>query len=142
MSVKQTIFIAVYGLLCFGLSLAFVQCSAKNAQKQVSEARSEANELRASLSMAEGENAALRESMAKYDDVLKQAISAIEKAYKSHVERVEEIHDLPDDWLQCELPSGVQDVFADYCYGDAEREAARIVADSVRKADGIKNGNQ
>ena len=136
MSIKQVVLVFVYGIFCFIISLLFVQCSAKNAQKQVSDALSEANELRAALNTSEGENAALRESMAKYDEVLKQAIAAIEKAYKSHVERVEEIHDLPDDWLQCELPSGVQDVFADYCYDNAEREAARIVAESMRKANG------
>lgn len=136
MSIKQVILVFVYGIFCFIISLLFVQCSAKNAQKQVSDALNEANELRAALNTSEGENAALRESMAKYDEVLKRSIAAIEKAYKSHVERVEKIHDLPDDWLQCELPSGVQDVFADYCYGDAEREAARIVAESMRKTDG------
>lgn len=136
MSIKQVVLVFVYGIFCFVISLLFVQCSAKNAQKQVSDALNEANELRAALNTSEGENAALRESMAKYDEVLKRSIAAIEKAYKSHVERVEEIHDLPDDWLQCELPSGVQDVFADYCYDNAEREAARIVAESMRKADG------
>lgn len=136
MSIKQVVLVFVYGIFCFIISLLFVQCSAKNAQKQVSDALNEANELRAALNTSEGENAALRESMAKYDEVLKRSIAAIEKAYKSHVERVEEIHDLPDDWLQCELPSGVQDVFADYCYDNAEREAARIVAESMRKADG------
>lgn len=136
MSIKQVVLVFVYGIFCFAISLLFVQCSAKNAQKQVSDALNEANELRAALNTSEGENAALRESMAKYDEVLKRSIAAIEKAYKSHVERVEEIHDLPDDWLQCELPSGVQDVFADYCYDNAEREAARIVAESMRKADG------
>lgn len=136
MSIKQVILVFVYGIFCFIISLLFVQCSAKNAQKQVSDALNEANELRAALNTSEGENAALRESMAKYDEVLKRSIAAIEKAYKSHVERVEKIHDLPDDWLQCELPSGVQDVFADYCYDNAEREAARIVAESMRKTDG------
>lgn len=136
MSIKQVVLVFVYGIFCFVISLLFVQCSAKNAQKQVSDALNEANELRAALNTSEGENAALRESMAKYDEVLKRSIAAIEKAYKSHVERVEEIHDLPDDWLQCELPSGVQDVFADYCYDNAEREAARIVAESMRKTDG------
>lgn len=136
MSIKQVVLVFVYGIFCFIISLLFVQCSAKNAQKRVSEALNEANELRAALNTSEGENAALRESMAKYDEVLKRSIAAIEKAYKSHVERVEEIHDLPTDWLQCELPSGVQDVFADYCYDNAEREAARIVAESMRKADG------
>ena len=136
MSIKQVVLAFAYGIFCFIVSLLFVQCSAKNAQKQVSDALNEANELRAALNTSEGENAALRESMAKYDEVLKRSIAAIEKAYKAHVERVEEIHDLPDDWLQCELPSGVQDVFADYCYDNAEREAARIVVESMRKADG------
>ena len=136
MSIKQVVLVFVYGIFCFVISLLFVQCSAKNAQKQVSDALNEANELRAALNTSEGENAALRESIAKYDEVLKRSIAAIEKAYKSHVERVEEIHGLPADWLQCELPSGLQDVFADYCYDNAEKEAARIVAESMRKADG------
>lgn len=134
MTIKHIAFIAAYGVMCFVGSIAFVQCSERSAQKAVKMAEFDAQSARASLDIALAENARLSEDMAKYDGVLKQAIAAIEKAYKSHVERVEEIHDFPDDWLQCKLPNGVQDVFAEYCYGDAEREAARIVAESMRKA--------
>lgn len=136
MTIKHIAFIVAYGVMCFVGSIAFVQCSERSAQKAVKMAEFDVQSARASLGIALAENARLSEDMAKYDGVLKEAIAAIEKAYKSHVERVEEIHDLPDDWLQCELPSGVQDVFADYCYDNAESEAARIVAESMRKAGG------
>lgn len=136
MQIKHIIIIVAYGLICFVGSLAFVQCSEKAAQKAVKKAENEAFAAKAYLDMAVAENVRLNENMAKYDDVLKQAFTAIEKAYESHGKRIEEIHDLPTDWLQCELPTGVQDVFAEYCYSDAEREAARIVAESMRKADG------
>lgn len=131
MSIKHLAIIISYGVICFVLSLAFVQCSAKNAQKQVSEARSEAESMRSALGISEAENRSLRENMAKYDGVLKQAISAIERAYESHVERVEKIHDLPDDWLQCELPSELQDLFAGYCDADGCSKTAIGAADSM-----------
>ena len=136
MQIKHIIIIVAYGVICFVASLLVVQCSEKAAQKAVKAAEIDAERARADLDIALAENARLSENMAKYDGVLKQAITAIEKAYESHVERVEKIHDLPDDWLQCKLPDGVQDVFAEYCYGNAEAEAARIVAESMRKTDG------
>lgn len=139
MSVKHILIIVAYGLGCFAGSLAFVQCSERNAQKAIQEAEIETENMRAGLNMAVAENARLNESMAKYDAVLKTAITEIERAYEKNVERVEQIHNAPSDWLQCELPSELQDVFAGYCDSneDGDSKTAGIVADSVRKADDI-----
>lgn len=139
MSVKHILIIVTYGVACFAGSLAFVQCSERNAQKAIQEAEIETENMQAGLNMAIAENTRLSESMAKYDAVLKTAITEIERAYEKNVERVEKIHDAPADWLQCELPSELQDVFAGYCdsNGDGDSKTAGIVADSVRKADGI-----
>lgn len=138
MSVKHILIIVTYGVSCFVGSLAFVQCSERNAQKAIQEAEIKAENMRAGLNMAIAENARLNESMAKYDAVLKTAITEIERAYEKNVERVEKIHDAPADWLQCELPSELQDVFAGYCdsNGNGDIKTAGIVADSMRKADG------
>lgn len=139
MSVKHILFIVTYGVACFAGSLAFVQCSERNAQKAIQEAEIETENMRTGLNMAIAENTRLNESMAKYDAVLKTAITEIERAYEKNVERVEKIHNAPTDWLQCELPSELQDVFAGYCDsdGDGDSKTAGIVADSMRKTDGI-----
>jgi hypothetical protein len=144
MSVNHILIIATYGIACFAGSLAFVQCSERNAQKAIQEAEIETENMRAGLNMAIAENARLNESMAKYDAVLKTAITEIERAYEKNVERVEKIHDAPADWLQCELPRELQDVFAGYCdsNGDGDNETTGSAADSVRKADGIEVGSK
>lgn len=131
MSVKQIAVIIAFGTLFFVVSLAFVNYSAKKAQERVSEALKEVESLKSALLIAESENESLRESMAKYDDVMKAAITSIEKAYESHVERIDEIHNLPNDWLQCELPSGVQNIFSEYCDQNGRNEAAVGVSDSM-----------
>lgn len=138
MSVKHILIIVTYGVACFAGSLAFVQCSERNAQKAIQEAEIKAENMRAGLNMVVAENARLNESMSKYDAVLKTAITEIERAYEKNVERVEQIHNAPADWLQCELPRELQDVFAGYCdsNGDGDSETAGIVADSMQKADG------
>lgn len=131
MSIKQVAIIIAYGVICFVASLLVVQCSEKAAQKAVKTAEIDAERARADLDMALAENARLSENMAKYDGVLKQAITALEKAYESHVERVEKIHDLPSDWLQCELPSELQDLFAGYCDADGCNKTAIVTPDAL-----------
>lgn len=135
MTIKQILIIVVYGIVCFVLSLAFVRCSERDAQNRVKKAEIEASEAKATLNMALSENARLSENMAKYDAVLKQAITAIERAYYDGTKRNEQIHnDVPDDWLQCELPTELQDVFGAYCDSDADScdEATGSSVDSVR----------
>ena len=120
MTIKQILIIVVYGIVCFVLSLAFVRCSERDAQNRVKKAEIEASEAKATLNMALAENARLSENMAKYDAVLKQAITAIERAYYEGTKRNEQIHnDVPVDWLQCELPTELQNVFGAYRDRDA-----------------------
>jgi hypothetical protein len=139
MNLTHTLIIVVYGVACFAGSLAFVQCSERNAQKAIHEAEIETENMRVGLNMAVAENTRLSQTMAKYDTVLKTAITEIERAYEKNVERVEQIHNAPADWLQCELPSELQDVFAGYCdsNGNGDNETTGSAADSVRKANGI-----
>lgn len=131
MQIKHIIIIVAYGVICFVASLLVVQCSEKAAQKAVKTAEIDAERARADLDMALAENARLSENMAKYDGVLKQAITAIEKAYETNAKRVEKIHDLPDDWLQCELPSELQDLFAGYCDADGCSKTAIGAPDAL-----------
>lgn len=131
MQIKHIIIIVAYGVICFVASLLVVQCSEKAAQKAVKTAEIDAERARADLDMALAENARLSENMAKYDGVLKQAITAIEKAYETNAKRIEEIHDLPSDWLQCELPSELQDLFAGYCDADGCNKTAIVTPDAL-----------
>lgn len=131
MQIKHIIIIVAYGVICFVASLLVVQCSEKAAQKAVKTAEIDAERARADLDMALAENARLNENMAKYDGVLKQAITAIEKAYETNAKRIEEIHDLPSDWLQCELPSELQDLFAGYCDADGCNKTAIVTPDAL-----------
>lgn len=132
MSLKDIVFIVVYGAFCLVLSIGFARCSEKRAQESIANARAEAEEARADLEIAVNENAKLMENMAKLETVLDKAISEIEKAYKRDVERIEQIRDVDPTWLQCELPDGLRKVFSPYCNGDRTNETAIIIADSMR----------
>ena len=135
MAIKHVVIIVAYGVFCFVGSLAFVHCSEKRVQKQLQEAEIEAAQSKVAMNMAVAENERLRESMSAYDAVMKRAITAIEKAYYEGVNRNEQIHsDVPADWLQCELPTELQDVFGAYRDRDADScdEATGSAVDSVR----------
>jgi hypothetical protein len=136
MSLKEILFIVVYGAFCLVLSIGFARCSEKRAQEAIAKARAEAEAARSDLDIAVNENAKLTANMAKFEAVLDKAISEIEKAYKRDVERIEQIRDVDPAWLQCELPDGLRKVFAPYCDSDGTNEAAIIIADSMRASEG------
>lgn len=114
MTAKHIAIIVIYGLVCFALSLVIVQCSGREAEKAVQEARADASSAREALAAAQAENATLREYSRRADDAVMRAIEAIREASGKHDERVQDIDSVDDSWLVCELPDGVRDAFAEY----------------------------
>lgn len=110
------ILLFIHGLVWFGLSVLFVQCSTEKAQKEVQEAVGRAEAAEATVCTLNDENARLRETMARANDAVERALNLVLEAQDRHEKRVEEIESDPDaaDWLACELPAGVREAFADY----------------------------
>lgn len=119
MQIKHVIFLILYGVICFGTSLAFIQCESKQAQKAVDLAHSETAAIQSELTAVKAENVAMREILAKANTAVEHAAAAVQTAKEKADERENVlITDTPNDWLQCELPSSVQNMFADYCEGN------------------------
>ena len=137
---KQTIAIVIYSLACLGLSFVIVECSGRNAQRDIQAAKAETIEARAALSVALAENATLREYTRRSDEAVLRATAAIQEALGKHEKRRQGIDNSSPDWLMCELPSGVRDAFADYaaCGGN---NAAVGASDTVRETDGLRAGD-
>lgn len=139
MTVKHSIAIAIYSLVCLGLSLIIVECSGRNAQRDIQAALAETSAAREALAAARAENATLREYSRRSDEAVLRATAAIQEALGKHEERRQGIDNSSPDWLMCELPGGVRDAFADYaaCGGN---NAAVGASDAVRETDGIRTG--
>lgn len=137
---KQTIAIVIYSLVCLGLSLIIVECSVRDAQRDIQAARAETSEARAELAAAQAENATLREYTRRSDEAVLRATAAIREALGKHEEIRQSIDNSSPDWLMCELPGGVRDAFADYaaCGGNSATVSA---SDAVREAKGIRAGD-
>lgn len=137
---KQTIAIVLYSLVCLGMSLIIVECSGRNAQRDIQAAQDKASEAQAALAVALSENATLREYTRRSDEAVLRATAAIQEALGKHEERRQSIDNSSSDWLMCELPFGVRDAFADYaaCGGN---NAAVGASDAVREAEGIRAGD-
>ena len=108
----------MYGLVCFVGSLLFVQCESKMSQKAIDLAHSEAAQAQGELQAIREENAAMRDTLSRVHVAVEKVINDTQNIIEVTNERNEEIDNLPSDWLQCELPDGVQDMFADYCHED------------------------
>lgn len=119
MQIKHVVILVVYGFVCFAGSLAFVQCKSRQAQKAVDLAHSETEKTKGELQAVQAENAAMREILAKANTALEHAAVVVQDAKEKADERENIlVNDTPPDWLMCELPSSVQDMFADYCEGN------------------------
>lgn len=140
MTVKQSIAIVIYSLVCLGLSLIIVECSGRDAKRDIQAAQAETSEARAALAAARAENATLREYTRRSDEAVLRATAAIQEALGKHDKRRQGIDNSSPDWLMCELPSGVRDAFADYaaCGGN---NAAVGASDTVRETDGLRAGD-
>ena len=137
---KQTIAIVIYSLVCLGLSLIIVECSVRDAQRDIQAAQAETSEARAELAAALAENATLREYTRRSDEAVLQATAAIQEALGKHEGIRQSIDNSSPDWLMCELPGGVRDAFADYASCGGNR-AAVGASDAVREAKGIRAGD-
>ena len=131
---KQTIAIVIYSLVCLGLSLIIVECSVRDAQRDIQAARAETSEARAELAAAQAENATLREYTRRSDEAVLQATAAIQEALGKHEEIRQSIDNSSPDWLMCELPCGVRDAFAGYTDGDTSATAG--ASNAVRTSHG------
>ena len=137
---KQTIAIVLYSLVCLGMSLIIVECSGRNAQRDIQAAQDKASEAQAALAVALSENATLREYMRRSDEVVLRATAAIREALGKHDERRQSIDTSSPDWLMCELPGGVRDAFSGYaaCGGNSATVGA---SGALREASGLRNGD-
>jgi hypothetical protein len=117
-NITKYIGIVAYGVLCFCISLLFVQCSNEKAQQDIREAVGRAEAAETTVNTLNAENERLRETIARANDAVERALTLILEAQDSHEKRIETIENDPDaaDWLTCELPDGVREAFADY-YG-------------------------
>ena len=137
---KQTIAIVIYSLACLGLSFAIVECSGRNAQRDIQAAQDKASEAQAALAVALAENATLREYKRRSDEADLRAAAAIREALGKHEERRKSIDNSSPDWLMCELPGGVRDSFADYAACGGNR-AAVGASGALREARGLRDGD-
>lgn len=118
MQIKHIIILVMYGLVCFVGSLLFVQCESKKAQREIDKAHNEIEHVQGELDAIRAENTAMRDTLSRVHVAVEHVINDTQNIIEVTNERNEEINDLPSDWLQCELPDGVQDMFANYCHED------------------------
>lgn len=137
MTVKQAIAIVIYSLVCLGLSLIIVECSGRDAQRDIQAAQAETSEARAALAAAQAENATLREYTRRSDEAVLRATTAIQEALGKHDERRKSIDNSSPDWLMCEIPGGVRDAFYGYSAGGGNSATAGA-SNAVRTAPGIR----
>ena len=140
MTVKQAIAIAIYSLVCLVLSMIIVECSGRNAQRDIQVAQDKASEAQAALAVALAENATLREYKRRSDEAVLRATAAIRGALGKHEERRKSIDNSSPDWLMCELPGGVRDSFADYAACGGNRSAVGT-SGALREARGLRDGD-
>lgn len=140
MTVKQSIAIVIYSLACLGLSLIIVECSGRDAQRDIQAAQAETSEARAALAAARAENATLREYSRRSDEAVLRATAAIQEALGKHEERRQGIDNSSPDWLMCELPGGVRDAFAGYT-ACGDHSAPVGASNAVRETHGLRDGD-
>lgn len=116
MTIKGIIGLVVYGIICFVASIVFARCSEQSAQKQIQEALVRAEAAEATAEILKQENTQLKDTMIRANDAVERALSLILEAQDKHEERIDIVEHDPDsaDWLQCDLPDGVREAFADY----------------------------
>ena len=137
---KHTIAIVIYSLACLVLSMIIVECSGRDAQRDIQAAQDKAEEAQEALAVALAENATLREYTRRSDEAVLRATDAIREALGKHEEIRKSIDNSSPDWLMCELPGGVRDAFSGYaaCGGNSATVGA---SDAVREAKGIRAGD-
>jgi hypothetical protein len=64
-----------YGILCFVVSLLFVQCSSERAQKDIQKAVGRAEAAEATVTTLNAENERLRETIVRANDAVERALT-------------------------------------------------------------------
>lgn len=134
---KQTIAIVLYSLVCLGMSLIIVECSCRDAQRDIQAAQDKASEAQAALAVALSENATLREYTRRSDEAVLRANAAIQEALGKHEEIRQSIDNSSPDWLMCELPGGVRDAFSGYA-ACGSNSATVSASDAVRETEVLR----
>lgn len=137
MTTRQAIAVIIYSLFCFFLSLVVVECSGREARRDIQAAREETHEARAELAAVKAENNVLREYTQRANEAVLRATRAVEEALSKHDERRQSIDNSNTGWLMCELPDGVRNAFADY-NKNGDSNTAVCASASMHKAEGIQ----
>ena len=117
MTIKQKLAIIIYGIACFVFTIVLFNWSYKRTLEKLEIERQETERLAGELQAVKEENASIREIMSKANVAVERAAVAVQEAKEKADEREQIlVTDTPADWLQCELPDSVQDMFADYCH--------------------------
>lgn len=116
MSIKAIIGLVSYGVICFFASIIFARCSEQQAQKEIQAAISRAEVAESTAAVLKDENERLRDTMIRANSAVERALNLILEAQDKHEERIDIVEHDPDagDWLQCDIPDGVREAFADY----------------------------
>lgn len=119
MTITQKLGIILYGVACFVLTIILFGWSQKHNQEKLDEERRIVEQLQNEVQAVRAENESFREIMQKSDEAIEHAANTIQDAKEKADERENAIiNNTPDDWLMCELPDSVQDMFSDYCHAD------------------------
>lgn len=119
MTIKQKLAIIIYGIACFVFTIILFNWSYKRTAEKLEIERQTTERLASELQAVKDENASIREIMNKANMAVERASVAVQDAKEKADEREQIlVTDTPTDWLQCELPYSVQDMFADYCHED------------------------
>lgn len=118
-TITQKIGIIIYGIVCLLLTIGLFSWSEKRTRERLEIERQEMDRMLNELQAVKDENAAMREIMAKANVAVERAAVAVQDAKDKADEREQIlVTDTPTDWLMCDLPDSVQDMFADYCHED------------------------
>lgn len=111
---KSKIIVAVVFVVCAVGSFAVAQWNTKRAQKELSAAWDEADELRAELDARNAEITRLNDIVRRTDEAIKRAedaAKAAEDAHQRSAETVRKIRKVGGDWLDSPVPDGVRGLF-------------------------------
>lgn len=117
----------IYGVIACLLLLCFIgiKIAMKKAYSRAEQAEARSTELQKTLEDTERRLAESQAAVDGLQDALRRAYlateraaAAIQTAQEAYYEREKTVDSLPSDWMQCELPAGVQDMFGAYCDAD------------------------
>lgn len=119
MTIKQKLAIIIYGIACFVFTIILFNWSYNRTLEKLEAERLETERLSNEIQAVKEENQAIRDIIQRANVAVEHAAVAVQDAKEKADEREQIlVTDTPTDWLQCELPDSVQDMFADYCHQD------------------------